>query len=179
MPADLTDELAGLLVEYIDEQTENAKLLAEARRMVFGKRLRPLLTLNLKLGSMLWIWQHYTERVDRWAGMEEHLINTLTGELRLLPRGREHAKRRAELKDQIAEAQWRRNAARHVLYSEYPDRQLELSDFLRACWEESGVEEVEIDARLETFNEIIVCRYYHEAFWNNSLMEIAATVATE
>lgn len=179
MKADITDALAGLLQEHEEEAAENEVLFAEARRVLFGKRLRPLLTLHMTLCGMLWTWQGYTEKVDRWAGIEEHLINMLTGELRLLPRGQAGAERRAELKDLIATAQWRRKAARHVLYTEYPDRQIELTEFLRACWEESGVPEDVIDSRLELWNEVIVCRYYHERFWLDSLMKIAAVIATD
>lgn len=173
------DILADLLEAEEWEAAEKAKLMADARLHVFGEKGCPVLSLDDTLGRVWDQWLACCELVNSWERTYDREIAGAQERLARIPKGRDWKTRSRTERNTVADFQWRRGAARHVLYCDYPDAQVALHDLLRHCWEESGVTTGEIFYRLDEFS--ILCTERRVREWANdlTLRELAAKVAAD
>jgi hypothetical protein len=121
-------------------------------------------------------WGGFTGRSDAWAMGHAKALAELREQRKALPKGKAGAEARAALETRRAGLAWRTNAARFVLYEDYPDQQAAMLSLLRGAWEESGVDGEEVDGRMDEFSGIIAERRALQLFHDRTLREIAVTV---
>lgn len=176
---DPAEILEDLLAEHEADEAAHDALLLEVGTYLFGVAGQPVLSLDQTFSEVWHQWDEYTGRVDDWEARYILRWREIQAELKALPRGKTTLPARRELKEQLLDAEWRRDCARYQLYDLYPAAQETLRVLLHDCWEESGVDADSIDDRLDEWGNTLSERRALYQLHDWTLWRLAAYIAAD